>query len=88
MKTTIVHSSHGDLVIYSHGVVSRSKSKYDDDELRNIIAFDMQEYEQTYGKPASDCDILDLGYWYDDTNGSVSYEPPAYKWRDEYRSST
>jgi hypothetical protein len=73
-----VNSSHGTLVIDADGNVVKG-SVYDDDELKNIVRFDLEEYRKQYPdepEPSS-YDILDLGYWTD----QGKYEPPDEDWR-------
>jgi len=41
----IVNSSHGALVIDTHGDVVVEDSQYDDDELKGMAKFDLKEWE-------------------------------------------
>lgn len=75
-----VNSSHGQLIIDADGTVLVGKTTYHDDELRNIVRFDLPEHRKYYAsKPEPDSyDILDLGYWMKDG----TFEPPAFDWRE------
>jgi hypothetical protein len=78
----MVFSSNGELVIDAEGKVIVAESKYYNDNLKNIVRFDLEEYRKYYqGEPApSSYDILDLGYWTD----TGQYEPPEMDWRKNH----
>jgi hypothetical protein len=83
-----VRSSHGVFTINAETghVIEFSKFHPDDPEgeiYRQITCFDLLEYRDYYPNeqhPATDYDILDLGYWYGHNH---AYEPPVLDWRQD-----
>ena len=84
-KTMIVHSSHGDIEIDFTGVPLNFDVDSDDNALRKIVRFDIQEYSRHYNELVDESyefDILDLGYWYKD-DSECKYEKPEEQFRRE-----
>jgi len=84
-----VGSSHGELTIDAEGyVIERRLDNEDADgggHLKSITRFDLPEWRSHWGQPTpATLDILDLGYWYVDseTNETI-FLPPDAKWRAE-----
>ena len=83
----IVGSSHGELTIDAAGnVVSRNIDNTEPDgggHLAAIIRFDIGEWRRHWNEPLPAAfDILDLGYWYTQTeSGETEYAPPVADWR-------
>jgi hypothetical protein len=84
-----VHSSWGDFDIDAHtGEVIKYRRFSETEDFGDFInplitRFDLVEYRAYYPDeqhPASDYDILDLGFWYGLKN---RYEPPVMEWRKE-----
>lgn len=81
----IILSDHGHILIDGHGNINRKKSEYFDDSLKNILFFDMHEFNKEYPYFKHDqIDILDIGYFYF-FKGSIKYEPPVEEFRCESR---
>ncbi len=80
-----VGSSGGSLrVNVQDGLVIQCTTIQDEDnELKQIVRFDIEEYKTYYKVDdiPGHLDILDLGYW----NKDGSYEPPVEDWRNEMR---
>ncbi|XUX01228.1 MAG: hypothetical protein TUN42_04360 [Dehalogenimonas sp.] len=78
-----VYSSHGTLAVMDDGSVYRPDYAYDDNELKDIVKFDIEEYLRAYPdeplETIDSVDILDLGYWTKDGR----YEPPDAYFRKE-----
>lgn len=88
-KLIAINSSNGTLMIDSEtGEVSVEESDYDNDDLRQIVRFDLDEWRKEY--PGEECeggDILDFGYWSKREDGEWIYEPPVEEWRKEWRDA-
>jgi hypothetical protein len=84
-KTFAVFSSGGSLKVDAQNgvVVECTTDRNEDNELRQIVRFDIEEYKVHYnvGEIRGDLDILDLGYW----NQNGGYEQPVQDWRNEMR---
>lgn len=88
-RTDIISSSHGELVVdILTGLVIEDESRYDNDELRNIVKFDVAEWETYYRRLFAGGDILDYGYscrepdpraW--NFEHLTIYEHPSTEWR-------
>lgn len=82
MPNIIIHSSHGDVVVNDETGVPIGRVPK---ELPKIRAFNLFEYREHYPSEAgdvSDIDILDVGYWYEDS-GVEKYEAPEPDFRAE-----
>jgi hypothetical protein len=84
-KTFAVLSSGGSLKVdFQTGlVVECTTCRNEDNDLKDIVRFDIEEYKAYYGisEIPADLDILDLGYW----NMDGGYEKPVQDWRNEMR---
>lgn len=79
----IVRSSNGDIEIDDNGEILDDP----EDSAGGIIRFDLDEYKRTYGEldPSGEYDILDLGYWYNQSGKELKYEGPDLTFRSEFR---
>ena len=61
----------------------RRQALTEDYEKIQILCVDVAEWRHRYPgeKVANSHDILDFGYWYEDEDGNIRYEPPAEGWR-------
>lgn len=85
MKKAIVRSSHGYLIINYHtGNVIECNS--DDNHLKLISMFNLNEYIRTYNQLDESYDILDLGYWFGYSNPFKGYAPPDLTWRKHIKA--
>ena len=87
-RSYIVGSSHGELTITTDGIVIDRRLDNDDADggrhLAGIVRFDLVEWYSHWGKARpSAFDILDLGYWYTNEDGTETYAPADAKWRLE-----
>lgn len=83
INTFKVNSSHGEIIADK---LTGKCLIYDcDDDLRNIIRFDVHENCECNNieQVEDEVDILDFGYWYLKSDGTKAYEKPAYDWREE-----
>jgi len=71
----VVHSTHGDFEIEEHGFPLNFHELWEALDVK-IAKFDLDEYRQHYGKLDEGFDILDLGYWYSASDGTLEYEKP------------
>ncbi len=83
-----VGSSGGGLVVDSTtGKVLHCMTHHDEDnELKKIVRFDVEEYRRFHGIEiiTGYVDILDIGY----TTSNNQYEPPVADWREEMRKQS
>lgn len=97
-RASLVRSSHGELLINEHGIVlvmdRYSPNDPESEFIANILRFDLAEWRFYWGKlkgvVIEDCDfdILDLGYWSANADGTSTYEPPEYSWREQAHIET
>lgn len=87
-KTVEISGSHGTFVIDLRvgNIISKNLLN---DEYANITQFNIHEFtnfwtdEKPMDKfPFYGIDIIDIGYWYNDENGELKYEPPESEHRD------
>ncbi len=89
LKHHTVGSSHGELTIDAEGHVIQRRLDNDDADggghLKSITRFDLPEWQRHWGRPTpATFDILDLGYWYvDSETHETIFAPPDAKWRSE-----
>jgi hypothetical protein len=80
-KTFFVYSSGGSLKVDAENglVVECTTHRNEDNELKQIVRFDIEEYNAHYNvhEIPGALDILDLGYW----NQDGGYEKPVQDWR-------
>lgn len=81
------------IVSGSHGIIEVDPVTYqvittpnDNNEYSSIIKFDIDEYREywagTVKASSNEIDILDLGYWYGESN---KFESPEIHWREEIK---
>lgn len=78
--TFIIHSTHGDFHVNDIGLPLNFHELWEALSVQ-IIKFDFDEYKRTYEKLDSEFDILDLGYWYKASDGTLEYEAPEPDFR-------
>lgn len=79
-----IRSSNGNLKIDAHGNVLPERSEYWGDALRDIVRFDLPEWQawlRNNGAPVpSEMDILEIGYWV----RTGEYEPAVKAFREDF----
>jgi len=83
MAEMVVHSSNGDFEINEIGLPLNLHEIQEAMEV-TILKFDLDEHKETYGELDTGFDILDLGYWYAASDGTLEYEPPDEDFRAEF----
>jgi hypothetical protein len=85
LQTFLVFSSGGSLKVDGQTglVIECTTERNEDNELKQIVKFNLDEYKEHYRvvEIPGDLDILDLGYW----NKDGGYEKPVEDWRNEMR---
>jgi len=80
--TMTVHSTNGDITITEEGIPVSLYETWQMMQVK-ILCFDLWEYKRVYGKLEDEYDVLDLGYWWTTSDGTLEYEKPDPNFRED-----